>query len=138
MIVENINKIRKQKNLTIKELANISNIPFSTLNKICSNITKDPHISILLKLSKALNCDINTLCGINNIIDFQDKIIFDKVKKLNSKQKDNLINYIDNYMDNKVSLIAFGGENKTIDIKNNLLIDEEIQEIKKDNIDLNF
>ena len=138
MIVANINKIRKQKNLTIKELSNISNIPFSTLNKICSNITKDPHISILLKLSKALNCDINTLCGINNIIDFQDKIIFDKVKKLNSKQKDNLINYIDNYIDNKVSLIAFGGENKTIDIKNNLLIDEEIQEIKKDNIDLDF
>ena len=138
MIVANINKIRKQKNLTIKELANISNIPFSTLNKICSNITKDPHISILLKLSKALNCDINTLCGMSNIIDFQEKVIFDKIKKLNSIQKDNLINCIDSYIDNNVSLIAFGGENKTIDIKNNLLIDEEIQEIKKDNIDLDF
>lgn len=138
MIVENINKIRKEKNLTIKELANISNIPFSTLNKICSNITKDPHISILLKLSKALNCDINTLCGINNIIDFQDKIIFNRIKRLNSKQKDNLINYIDKQLDNKISFIAFGGENKTIDIKNNLLIDEEIQEVKKDNIDLDF
>ncbi len=138
MIVENINKIRKEKNLTIKELASISNIPFSTLNKICSNITKDPHISILLKLSKALNCDINTLCSINNIIDFQDKIIFNRIKRLNSTQKDNLINYIDKQLDNKISLIAFGGENKTIDIKNNLLIDEEIQEVKKDNIDLDF
>ncbi len=138
MIVENINKIRKQKNLTIKELSNISGVPFSTLNKICSNITKDPHISILLKLSKALNCDINTLCGIKNTINFQDEIIFDKIKKLNSKQKDKLINYIDSYIDNKVSLIAFGGENKTIDIKNSNLIDKKIQEIKKDNIDLDF
>ena len=135
MIVENINKIRKQKNLTIKELANISNIPFSTLNKICSNITKDPHISILLKLSKALNCDINTLCGISNIIDFQDKIIFDKIKKLNSTQKDNLINYIDKQLDNKISLIAFGGENEIIDTK---ITDKKFEEIKKDNTDLDF
>ncbi len=90
MIVENINKIRKEKNLTIKELSNIRNIPFSTLNKICSNITKDHHISILLKLCKALNCDINTLCGISNIIDFKDKVIFDKIKNLNSIQKNKL------------------------------------------------
>ena len=135
MIVENINKIRKQKNLTIKELSNISNIPFSTLNKICSNITKDPHISILLKLSKALNCDINTLCGISNIIDFKEKVIFDKIKKLNSIQKDKLINYIDKQLDNKISLIAFGGENEIIDTK---IIDKEFEEIKKDNIDLDF
>ena len=134
MILENINKIRKQKNLTIKELSNIIGVTFQTLNKVCSNITKDPHISILLKLSKALNCDINTLCWIKNTINFQDKIIFDKIKKLNSKQKDKLINYIDN----KVSLIAFGDENKTIDIKNSNLIDKKIQEIKKDNIDLDF
>nr|WP_317358006.1 helix-turn-helix transcriptional regulator [uncultured Tyzzerella sp.] len=138
MIVENINKIRKEKKLTIKELSNISNIPFSTLNKICSNITKDPHISILLKLCKALNCDINTLCGIDNAINFQDKIIFDKLKNLNYNQKNNLINYIDNYINNRGYLIAFGGENKNINMKDNQITDKEIEEIKKDNIDLNF
>lgn len=135
MIAENINKLRKEKNLTIKELSNISNIPFSTLNKICSNITKDPHISILLKLSKALNCDMNTLCGINDKINLQDKVIFDNVKKLNYTQKNNFINYINKHLDNKISLIAFGGENEIIDTE---ITDKEFEEIKKDNIDLDF
>ena len=64
-----VKKARIQKNLSVKELSNISKIPESSINSIENNIKdlrpRDPFLrSILFKLEKCLSLKNNTLVGL--------------------------------------------------------------------------
>lgn len=49
-----LNEIRKQKNLSFKELSELSNIPKSTIEKVLLEITLHPRIDTVQAIEKAL------------------------------------------------------------------------------------
>lgn len=53
-ITDRIKQIKKQKGLTNEKLAELSGVPLGTLSKILGNETKDPQISTIIKISRAL------------------------------------------------------------------------------------
>lgn len=63
---EIINKLRKEKGLTLKQLSDVSGVPLGTLNKIVNGITKDPKLDTLKAISKVLGCTLD---------DFDDDIL---------------------------------------------------------------
>ena len=91
-----VKEARIQKNLSIKELSNISKIPESSINSIENNIKelrpRDPFLrSILFKLEKCLSLKNNTLVGlrikeINTFEKNKDKYFLRKFDFLNSWQ----------------------------------------------------
>ena len=91
-----VKEARSQKNLSVKELSNISKIPESSINSIENNIEdlrpKDPFLrSILLKLEKCLSLKNNTLLRLeiretNTFEKNKNKIILRKLDFLNSWQ----------------------------------------------------
>ena len=91
-----VKEARIKKNLSIKELSDISKIPESSLNSIENNIKeirpKDPFIrSILFKLEKCLSLKNNTLVVLaiketNNFEESKKKYFVRKVDFLNSWQ----------------------------------------------------
>ena len=77
-----VKEARIQKNLSIKELSNISKIPVSSINSIENNIKelrpKNPFLkSILFKLEKCLSLKNNTLVGLT----IEERKTFEKNKK---------------------------------------------------------
>lgn len=58
---ERIKSLKKQLNLTNLELAERSDIPVGTLNKMLGTETKDPQISTIIKIAKALNISADYL-----------------------------------------------------------------------------
>ena len=77
-----VKEARIQKNLSVKELSDISKIPESSLNSIENNIKelipKDPFLrSILFKLEKCLSLKNDTLVGLA----IKEKNTFEKNKK---------------------------------------------------------
>lgn len=63
-IGERLKALRKEKNLTLRALANKSNISsFSYIRNIEEGIVKDPSISTVVKLAKALEVSIDELVG---------------------------------------------------------------------------
>ncbi|WP_226038108.1 helix-turn-helix domain-containing protein [Aquibacillus saliphilus] len=65
MIGDNIYKIRKQKRLTLSELAERANISKSYLSNIERNLNQNPSIQIIGKIAKELNVNIDTILGLN-------------------------------------------------------------------------
>ncbi|RCW74853.1 helix-turn-helix domain-containing protein [Saliterribacillus persicus] len=63
MIGDNINRIRKEKNLTLSELAERAQISKSYLSNIERNLNDNPSIQILEKISKVLDVSLITLVG---------------------------------------------------------------------------
>lgn len=63
MCLKNINRLKKEKGLTNETLADLSGVPKSTVAKIASGITKNPSISALQAIAKALGCSLDELCG---------------------------------------------------------------------------
>ena len=61
--LENIKRIKKQKNLTNESLSELSGISLGTLNKLLSGATEDPKLSTLLALKKALGVTMDELLG---------------------------------------------------------------------------
>ena len=61
MALDQINRIRKQKHLTIEALSLKSNVPISTVKKICAGITTNPNLDTVIALAEALNCTIDEL-----------------------------------------------------------------------------
>ena len=55
-----LKELRKQKNITLSELAKMTGISKSHLNYIENGI-KEPTISVLVLIAKALNVEINEL-----------------------------------------------------------------------------
>lgn len=56
-----IKELKKQKGLSHVELSEISGIPLGTLAKTLGTETKDPRVSFVIKISKALECTIDYL-----------------------------------------------------------------------------
>ena len=91
-----VKEARIQKNISIKELSNISKIPESSINSIENNIKelrpRDPFLrSILFKLEKCLSLKNNTLAGLaikepNYFDESKNKFIIRKFDFLNSWQ----------------------------------------------------
>lgn len=63
MALDQINRIRKQKHLTIEALSLKSNVPISTVKKICAGITTNPNLDTVIALASALDCTLDDLTG---------------------------------------------------------------------------
>jgi len=59
MGLEKIGEIRKQKGMSIEDLAARSGVPISTLSKISAGITKDPKLETVKAIAKALGCSLS-------------------------------------------------------------------------------
>jgi XRE family transcriptional regulator, master regulator for biofilm formation len=66
MIGQNIAKIRKQRGITLSELAEQTKISKSYLSNIERNLNKNPSLEIILKISSVLNVDLVTLLKTGN------------------------------------------------------------------------
>ena len=70
-----INDIRKEKNISIDELSELSGVPKGTLSKITAGITTKPSIDTVKAIARALDCSLD---------DFDDNP--SSVKKMNHEQ----------------------------------------------------
>lgn len=59
MGLERINELRKQNGFTIEELSEKSNVPVSTLKKICAGTTTNPALETVKAIASALNCSLS-------------------------------------------------------------------------------
>lgn len=133
MGLEIINKLKKERNLTLQELSDLSGVPLGTLNKITSGITKDPKLETLKALAKVLGCtldDFDDTYNPPNNIDTKETQLLENYKKLNSIAKDKLVEY-----SNDLVQIPKYKKEKTIEIdttKNELSATKVIELPKKD------
>lgn len=58
MGLEVITILRKQKGMSVEELANKSGVPLGTLSKISAGITKDPKLETIKAIARALECSL--------------------------------------------------------------------------------
>lgn len=96
MGLEVINKLKKERNLTLQELSDLSGVPLGTLTKITSGITKDPKLETLKALAKVLGCTLDDFDDTNisqNNIDTKEFQLIENFNKLNSIAKDKLVEY---------------------------------------------
>lgn len=61
MLNKNINKIREEKNITIRELSRRTGIAPSVISNIESGKTKNPRINIVCNIAKGLNVSLDIL-----------------------------------------------------------------------------
>lgn len=59
MGLERINEIRKERKITLDELAELSGVPKSTLSKITSGQTQNPNLDTVKAIAKALNVPVD-------------------------------------------------------------------------------
>jgi XRE family transcriptional regulator, master regulator for biofilm formation len=85
MIGATITQLRKQKGLTLTDLAERANISKSNLSNIERNINKNPSIRVLEKLAEVLETDVVTLLGMDIDESTQDyyEEFLKKLKELN-------------------------------------------------------
>ena len=69
-----LQKVRKDKKITQKELAKRTNIPLNTIIKYETNVRQLNKIDTLIKISKELNCKIQDLLDDEIIEDFNSLI----------------------------------------------------------------
>ncbi len=55
---ENIKRLRKQNNLTLRKLAEKSNLAYGAIGNLERGVITDPHISTVIKLAKAFDVSI--------------------------------------------------------------------------------
>lgn len=60
---KNIKKLRKERKLTLRELASLSGLTFGVIGHIERGVITDPHISTVIKLARAFNISIDELIG---------------------------------------------------------------------------
>lgn len=53
-MIERIKKAKKEKGFTNKQLSDLAEVPYGTLNKILGSETKEPSINTIIKISVAL------------------------------------------------------------------------------------
>jgi XRE family transcriptional regulator, master regulator for biofilm formation len=105
MIGERIKSLRKQKGISITELANLAKVSKSYLSNIERDLNKNPSIHFLMKIAKPLGVSIEFLLKGNNQEDIQTEIdrkgILDKeweniIEKVieDGINKDDFIEYI--------------------------------------------
>lgn len=64
--LENIKRIKKEKNFTNESLSELSGISLGTLNKLLSGATADPKLSTLTSLSRAFGISLDEMLGENS------------------------------------------------------------------------
>lgn len=65
-IAECIKVIRTRRELTQEALARLSEVPYTTLSKIESNVIKNPSIQTIIKLANALDVTLDELIKSTN------------------------------------------------------------------------
>ena len=92
MIGKNIYQLRKDKGLTLSELAERANIAKSYLSNIERNINQNPSIQIVEKIAQVLNVDIKMLIegkvAKTQTIDTEWIDLFEEIKKSGIKKED--------------------------------------------------
>ena len=90
-ISNRLKDIRKEKNITLQELAESAGVTKSMLSQV-ENSRSIPSLSVLLNLIKALNIDLNDFF---KSIDAQtpDKVIFKKKEAYHAFEKENAIGF---------------------------------------------
>ena len=114
-----INNTRKEKNYTIKDLSKITNISISTLGKILSGIVKEPSITSINKIAKALNVSVDYLVfGENTTI--EEPLIIKYYNKLNAIGKQKADEYIQDLSEQAKYTINSDSDHISDDIINEL------------------
>ncbi len=88
-ISNRLKDIRKDKNITLQELAESAGVTKSMLSQV-ENSRSIPSLSVLLNLIKALDIDLNEFFK-NINIQSQDKVILKKKEQYESFEKENAI-----------------------------------------------
>lgn len=92
MIGKNIYKLRKERGLTLSELAEKANVAKSYLSNIERNINQNPSIQIIDKIAQVLNVEVKTLItGGNHTKQTLDKEwidLIEQIKKSGIKRED--------------------------------------------------
>lgn len=70
-MIERIKVKKKEIGLTNKELSELSNVPYGTLNKILGSETKEPSINAIIKISLALGVSANYIINGENTENIQ-------------------------------------------------------------------
>ena len=65
MICKRLRELKDAKNLTNRELSDLSGVPLGTVNHIMSHDTANPGIDTVLALCSALGTTVDTLLGIS-------------------------------------------------------------------------
>lgn len=63
-----LKNLRESKSLSQKQVANQANLDQSAICYLENGRNKNPTMSTLIGLSQALNCSIDYLCGLDNLI----------------------------------------------------------------------
>ena len=96
-----IKKVKKNNNLSNEELSKLSGVPLGTLAKILGSETKDPRISNIIGIAKALNVsadylifgdEANTLFSTTSLASGETKLL-SNFRYLNPKGQDLVSNY---------------------------------------------
>lgn len=97
MGLEIIEKLKKEKNLTSKELSELSSVPKGTLDKILNGTTKDPKLETLKSLARVLGCKLDDFDDKevtnqeNNLISLHEKKLLTDFNKLNDLGKEKVL-----------------------------------------------
>lgn len=75
LIGTTLHEIMNNKNLTLQELADLTDIPIDTIKNLYYGKVKDPKVSTLLKLSQKLNLTMDYLMGYSHYNEEEQKII---------------------------------------------------------------
>ena len=67
MVSAYLNALKNDKNLSIKDISNLSGIPTSTLLKIFDGSTADPRVSTAYQVVKAMGGSLDEMVGIKPV-----------------------------------------------------------------------
>ncbi len=95
MGLEKINILRKQKGLSLEELAEKSGIPIGTLSKISAGITKDPKLETVKSIARALDCTLEEFDDYNNTISYEENELLTKYRILDHHGKLAVLNCLE-------------------------------------------
>ena len=73
MWLENLKELKKAKEMTTKQIAEITKIPESTLKRIFSGDTPDPYISTIHRIVTALGGSLDYIFADTNVVITADK-----------------------------------------------------------------
>jgi len=99
MGLEAIDRIRREKKMSLKVLAEKSGVPIGTLSKINAGFTKDPKLETIKAIVKALDCKLEDLDAKNSTPAKSESaemdILLNKFRQLTAKGQDEMLNYLE-------------------------------------------
>ena len=99
MGLEIINKIKKDRGLTSKQLAEKSQVPVGTLNKILNGQTKNPAYETIFAIANALDCSVDIFCNdikqtnTSSELSNEEIILLEHYNRLNDLGKKKVVDY---------------------------------------------